>query len=114
VEPFLLPIFATAMIAKLTDLVAFVTAQDWKSVLKQVVAYVGGIGTVAAVKAANFAPTFAVPGTDQVLSDLNAAGTVLLGVLLASGAGVTRDFINSRDAQSSSRVPQIGGDSPPA
>lgn len=108
-EPFLLPVFAAAMIQKLTDLVAFITSGDWKAVLKQVIAYAGGILTVAAVKAADFAPGFAIPGTDQVLADLNAAGTALLGVMLASGASVVRDFVSSRDNNSSAYVPPIGG-----
>lgn len=108
-EPFLLPVFLTAFAKQVTDLVAFVTAQDWKAVLKQVVAYAAGIGGVALVKAADFAPTYAIPGTDQILSDLNAFGTVLAGLLLGAGAGVVQGFIASRDNHSSAYVPPLGG-----
>lgn len=108
-EPFLLPVFLSALAKQLTDLVAFVTAQDWKAVLKQVIGYITGIGGVALVKAADLAPDYAVPGTNSTLSNLNAAGTVVVGLLLGAGAGVISGFIASRDNNSSAYVPPIGG-----
>ena len=114
-ETFVLPVFVAAMIQKVTDLVAFVTAKDWKDVIKQAVAYVTGVVAVAVVKAAEVADEYVLPGFNKTLGDLNAAATVLVGIALASGAGVVRDFINSRDGGSSSYVPPIGGEpSPPA
>lgn len=114
-ETFVLPVFVAAMIQKVTDLVAFATAKDWKAVVKQVIAYLTGVAAVAVVNAAEVADEYVLPGFDQTLSDLNTAGVVLVGIALASGAGVVRDFINSRDNNSTSYVPPIGGEpGPPA
>lgn len=108
-EPFLLPVFVTTAIKKITDFVAFVTAKDWKAVIKQVVAWVTGVLAVAAVKAAGFADDFVLPGLNQALADVNVYGTAIIGFILASAAGVTADFIASRDNTSSAYVPPIGG-----
>lgn len=108
-EPFLLPVFVASAIKKVTDFVAFVTAKDWKAVLKQVVAWVTGVAAVATVKAAGFADDYVLPGLNQALSDVNAYGTVLIGFLLASGGSVVSDFIASRDNNSSAYVPPLGG-----
>ena len=108
-EPFLLPVFVASMIKKVTDFVAFVTAKDWKAVIKQAIAWAVGVGSVALVKASGFADDYVLPGVNQALSDINAYGTVLIGVLLASGGSVVSDFIASRDNTSSAYVPPIGG-----
>lgn len=116
-EAFVLPVFLTALAKQVTNLVAFITAKDWNAVVKQVIGYVSGIGGIALVKVSDLAPGFAIPGTDSTLSDLNAAGTVIVGLMLGAGAGVVQDFINSRDQLSTSHVPSIGGDGgdpPPA
>lgn len=108
-EPFLLPVFVASMIKKATDLVAFASAKDWKAVAKQVLAYVIGILSVALVKASGVADEYVVPGINQALSDLNAYGTALIGILLASTGSVVSDFIASRDNNSSAYVPPLGG-----
>jgi hypothetical protein len=109
VEPFLLPVFVASMIKKVTDLVAFASAKDWKAVAKQVIAWAVGVASVALVKASGFADDYVLPGVNQALSDLNAYGTVLIGVLLASGGSVVSDVIASRDNHSSAYVPPLGG-----
>jgi hypothetical protein len=109
VEAFLLPTFVAAMIKKVTDLIAFASAKDWKAVAKQVVAWAVGIGSVALVKASGFANDYVLPGINQTLSDLNAYGTALVGIILASGGSVVADFIASRDNTSSAYVPPLGG-----
>lgn len=108
-EPFVLPVFLTALAKQLTDLVAFITAQDWKAVLKQVIGYVAGIGGLFLVKLSDLAPGYIIPGTDSTVSDLNGAGTIVAGLLLGAGAGVVAGFIASRDNHSSAYVPPIGG-----
>jgi hypothetical protein len=109
VEAFLLPTFVAAMIKKATDLVSFASAKDWKAVGKQILAYLIGIGSVALVKASGFADDYVLPGINQALSDLNAYGTALIGIILASGGSVVSDFIASRDNTSSAYVPPLGG-----
>ncbi len=112
-EPFVLPVFLAALAKQLTNLVAFVTAQDWKAVAKQLIAYVAGIGGVALVKLSDFAPGFTIPGVEKALGDWNGAGTVVAGLLLGAFAGTIQDFINSRDGLSTSHVPELGGPKPP-
>ena len=106
---FVLPVFRTALAKQVTDLGAFITARDWKAVVKQAIGYLSGIGGLILVKLSNLAPDYVVPGTNSTLSNLNAAGTVVAGLLLGAGAGVVSGFIASRDNHSSAYVPPIGG-----
>lgn len=108
-EPFLLPVFVASMIKKVTDLIAFASAKDWKAVAKQVLAYVVGVASVALVKASGVANDYVLPGINQALSDMNVWGSALLGVVLASAGSVVSDFIASRDNNSSAFVPPLGG-----
>jgi hypothetical protein len=109
VEPFLLPVFVASMIKKVTDLVAFASAKDWKAVAKQVLAWIVGVLTVALVRASEVANDYVLPGVNKALGDLNAAAVVLVGVLIASGGSVVSDIIASRDNTSSAYVPPLGG-----
>lgn len=111
-ELVVLPAFLVALIQKFTDFVAFVSAKDWKAVAKQVLAWVAGAGALALFKAADLANGYVIPGFEKALGDLNTAAVILLGIAAASTGGVVRDFINSRDNNSSAYVPPLGGPPP--
>lgn len=108
-EPLTLIVLVQALVAKVTDLVAFVSAQDWKAAAKQALAYVAGVAALFGVKAGDLFTNQVIPGFDETLSDLNGWGTMVVGVMLASVAGQIRDFVNARDANSSAYVPPLGG-----
>jgi uncharacterized membrane protein YeiH len=114
VETVVLPVLLVALVQKFTDLVAFVTAKDWKAVAKQVLAWAAGAAAVYLFKGADLANGYVIAGFEKAIGDLNAFAIILLGMSVASGGGVLRDFINSRDNNSSAYVPPLGGEKPPA
>jgi hypothetical protein len=112
-ETIVLPAFVLAFVQKVVDLVAFASAKDWKAVAKQVLAYVAGVVGVFLFKAAELADGYVIPGFEKTVGDLNGWATALVGIAIASGAGVVRDFISSRDNTSSAYVPPLGGPAAP-
>lgn len=79
---------------------------DKAAVLHQALAYVGGTAVVFLYGASQFGD-FAVPGTKLLLSDMNGWTKLIVGLSVASLAGLVTDFIKARDASDSAKVPPI-------
>lgn len=95
----------TAMIKKIVDTLKYGLAGDVNAVVTQIVAWLSGVGVMFVAANADFAESMAVNGV--ALGALNNWSIALIGVNLASTAGVAWDAIKAIDNNNSAAVPDL-------
>lgn len=78
----ILVLLAEAFCVKVTSFITYVSVKEWPSVVKQLVAWLGGTGFIALAKIAGFGSGVGVWG--QTLDAMNVAAIVLLGLSFGS------------------------------
>lgn len=102
-------VVAAGLIAKVVDFVRFARARDVNAIAVQVLAWVSGVGVAAWLAQTPFADQI-MPG----LASMNFATQALVGIGLASAAGLVADGRKTFDNSQSAKVPPLVKDSPPA
>lgn len=94
-----------ALAYTLTNWAKRIRGGDWNGVVTQLAAWGAGIVAVLLVDAANIADAMPVYGT--TLGKLDAAGLVIVGLLLASPFGVIHDVKQALDQHGRSDEPNL-------
>jgi hypothetical protein len=95
----------TALIKKVMDTLKYGLAGDVNAVVTQFVAWATGIGVTFVAANSDWAETMIVNGT--AMGTLNGWSLALIGVNLASTAGVAWDVIKAVDNNNSAEVPNL-------
>lgn len=98
-------IVLTALIKKIVDTVKYAAAGDMNAVVTQVVAWLAGIAVAFVAANSDWGDAIVVNG--DVMSLLNGWSLSLVGMNLASTAGVTWDFIKAFDNSNSAIIPNL-------
>lgn len=103
-------ITSLALIWKVVDLVKYAKDGDKNGVITQLMAWLTGVGLAFLLGAADMAANWDIGGV--ILSDINAASKILLGLVWGSGASAIVDFKKARDNTDSAAVPPLLHDRP--
>lgn len=83
-----------ALIKKVIDLFKYVTNRDVNGVVTTLSSFVAGVVVVLLFAQSNFAEGIAIG--DASLATLNFAALVILGLSIASGAGLANDWLSAK------------------
>lgn len=100
----------SALVKKVVDFVKYGANGDINAVITQLVGWLTGVLVVWAAAQSDFGAAIVVNGTS--LGMLNIWSQALVGVNLASTAGVGWDVIKAVDASNSAIVPNLMGSAP--
>lgn len=103
--PFDLLLGLASLVYVFTNFVSNVTAKQWSSVEKQVLAWVVGVGALMLAAHSNFAPRYTVAGLP--LDSLNWVSLVFLGLLPPSFGGVIYHLGQRFDNNGTGTVPDL-------
>lgn len=95
-----------AAVWKLVDGVKNVTAKNFRSVATQVLSAGAGVGTAFLIGASDFGKTWDV-GAGMLLTDMNGASKVILGLTWGLGVGAAVDIKKAIDGRDTSRQPEL-------
>lgn len=95
----------SALIKKIVDTVKYGAAGDVNAVVTQVVAWLAGIAVAFLAASSDFGDSIAVNG--DFLGLLNGWSVALVGLNLASTAGIGWDIIKAVDSSNSAVVPNL-------
>lgn len=95
----------TALIKKIVDTIKYLAAGDVNAVVTQIVAWLAGIAVAFLGAKSDWANSIQVG--DVALSTLNNWSVALIGINLASTAGLTWDAIKAVDGSNSAVVPTL-------
>lgn len=104
-ETFVPAVAMLTLIKKVLDFLKYLTNQDWNGALTQVCVWVAGIAVVWLYAQTDWAEGISFAGL--VLSSMNFASLVALGIGLGSSASVATDFIKARDNTDSAAMPPL-------
>lgn len=94
-----------AMIKKIVDFLKYAANRDVNAVVTQITSWAAGVAVTFLVAHSDFAGGVAIHGT--LMSNLNNWSVALIGVNLASLAGVGWDAIKAIDNTNSAVVPDL-------
>jgi hypothetical protein len=97
-----------ALAWKVTSVLKYVTAGQFREAVTQLVPWVGAWGILAAAAASGAADSTLIWG-HQTLGDMNVWGLLLAGISLGSGASVGYDLKKARDNSDEAGEPPLGG-----
>lgn len=100
----------SALVKKVVDFVKYGANGDINAVVTQAVAWLAGMLVTMAAAQSDFGAAIVVNGT--TLGMLNVWSQALIGLNLASAAGVGWDVIKAVDASNSAIVPNLMGTAP--
>lgn len=100
-------VVVTGVVAKVVDFARFARARDVNAIAVQVLAWAAGVGVVWWAAQTAFADDV-MPG----LASMNFATQALVGVGLASAAGLVNDARKAVDQSQSAKVPPLVADRP--
>lgn len=103
--PFVPLVAALALAWKLVDFVKQLRVRDWNAVVTQAAVWVAGIVVVFLLANTDFASGIKIG--DMVLSDLNAASLILVGLSVGASASVGYDLKRSLDNTDSAAQPAL-------
>lgn len=95
----------STLVKKIVDTVKYASAGDVNATVTQVVAWLAGVAVTLAAAQSDFGAAIVVNGT--TLGMLNVWSQALIGVNLASAAGVGWDVIKAVDNSNSAIVPNL-------
>ena len=101
-----------ALIGKITSVVKYISAGDYRPAVTQVLVWAIGVGTVMLTAQSDLAETFNTVG-GQVLAELDTWSQVLGGIALGSGISVVRDGIKAVSSDTPVAEPPLGGGAAP-
>lgn len=104
-DEFLPAVAMTLLIKKVIDFGAFVTNHRWRAAATQAIVWIAGVVVVCLYAQTDWADTFGFAGL--MLSQMNFASQVALGLGLASTASVATDTLKSLDNTDSASVPSL-------
>jgi hypothetical protein len=96
------------LIAKVTSVLKYLTASEWREAATQAATWIAGIAVVWVASQASATQAFTIWG-EITLGSLDIWSVILAGVALASGASVVYDFKKARDNTDSAAEPKLGG-----
>lgn len=104
------PVIAIALLVAtvktVTDFPAYVAAKQWSAVIKQLIAWVTGVGAAFVLAASDLAGS--IQATDTVtLAAANRWTVALFGFAAASGASMAHQYFQVKDNTQSAYVPPI-------
>lgn len=103
----------SALVMKLTDFIRLLAAvvrgekEHVSAVITQAGAWIAGVAVVATAAASGLLDGLNLPGLGVALGEVNGAGQVLAGVILASVGSVVVDFKQSIDNTDSAAKPPL-------
>lgn len=96
-----------ATIKTVTDFPAYVAAKQTSAILKQLIAWVAGVAGAFVLAASDLGSTIQATDT-TTLASANKWTIALFGFAVASGASLTHQYFQVKDASQSAYVPPIG------
>lgn len=103
--PFVPLVAALALAWKLVDFIKQLRVRDWNAVVTQAAVWAAGVLVVFLLAGTDFASGIKIG--DMVLSNLNAASLILVGLSVGSSASVGYDLKRSLDNTDSAAQPSL-------
>lgn len=95
----------TALIKKIIDFLKFITNRDWNGAATQAIVWIAGVVVVMLYAQTDWAETFGFAGI--LLSDMNLASQIAIGLGFGSVASFGADWIKARDHTDSAAMPPL-------
>lgn len=108
-DTFIPAVAMAALIFKVMDFLKNLTNKNWNSVVTQLITWVSGVVVVVLYAQTSWADQFGF--ADEVLSKMNFASLIAVGLGAASFSSVAYDFKKARDNTDSAMQPRLLRDS---
>lgn len=97
-----------ALVWKLVDVLKYVSAQQWREALTQVIAWTSGVAVAFLLGATRFGD--GIVFNDVTLGDMRGWEKVVVGLMATSLLSATYDVKKAIDGSDSAAVPRLGGE----